>query len=105
MGERRVIDVTERLFHFEVRPFTRQEVSTTWVGNEVFLYLLQPPLLDFQYSLVSVDSSLKVIEVMKVFDNSLPWSTTTVRGDLKGLAIQLRVKELDGGESFFLKKL
>lgn len=104
---RRIADVVDnQLFFFEIRPGAPVGDSTGKVRNQIFLYYPQPPLFNFEYSIVSVDSNLKITkDFNQLFDRSLPWAALVVIGDLNGLAIQLKVQELDGGESFFLKKL
>jgi hypothetical protein len=64
---------------------------------ELFLYTPNPPKFDFRYSLVLIDSSYKVLLVLKEFDNTLPWSAFDLTKNLETanakLAIKLRIED------------
>jgi hypothetical protein len=108
---KRLIDLQSNYFFFRKSDYEltgENEYQTK--GMELFLYTPNPPKFDFRYSLVLIDSSYKVLLVLKEFDNTLPWSAFDLTKNLETanakLAIKLRIEDsINDQKMTFWKKL
>jgi len=60
-------------YHYHEYSLLLEKDSTVRKG-QYFFYTPNPPNFDFKYSLVLIDSTYKLISVLKEFDNNRPWS-------------------------------
>lgn len=82
-----------RFFFYHINSFAG--ITTTdksYIGKEYFIYLINPPNLNFEYSLCVINTKDSVLRTEKKFGNTNPWDTFI-----------LDSTKLDKGERFTLR--
>ncbi len=72
---RKLSDFQTTFFFYHVKEYyILNKTDSPIKKTEYFLYTPNPPKFDFKYDLVLVDSTRKVLSVLKQFSNSQPWT-------------------------------
>jgi hypothetical protein len=77
-------DLQSNFFFYHIKQFNTIDNPDSLPRNtQYFLYTPNPPKLDFKYDLVLIESSKKVLSVLKEFSNSQPWSVFDLNNKLE----------------------
>ena len=68
-------ELFHNFFFYSENSYFEKLTDTSAIKREYFLYTPNPPMQEFNYSLVRVDKSLNVLSTIKEFDKNKPWST------------------------------
>jgi hypothetical protein len=98
LKHKRITDLQSNYFFYH---FNQYSDFSSEGGNpekrELFVYTPSPPRFKFEYSLVAIDSTYKVLKVYRRIDNIKPWSIIEIEDDsaakINKLSLQLIISD------------
>jgi antitoxin component YwqK of YwqJK toxin-antitoxin module len=108
----KITDLQSKYFFINKREYA--DVSFEGIGShneEVFMYMPNPPLYNFRYYLVMVDSLFSQVKLLQELNNTEPWAKFTINSFTKAdkklnYAIKLVISDsISGGDVVMYKKL
>jgi hypothetical protein len=88
-------DLVKNFYFFTSNKYFDRFDDTSSNKTEYFIYTPNPPMQEFNYSLVKVDKTYKILSTILEFDNNEPWSKFDLNLNLDSpnamYAIKLRI--------------
>lgn len=91
LASKSITDLETSYFFFKERLFSNSSTLSNNFKKDFFIYIPQPPKFSFEYSIVVVDSSYKVLDVKEVLSKNKIWDSFILDTSQKNIAIKLTI--------------